>query len=199
VRRALLGAARDPVVWIFLLAGTFEILTGDPTLHATLLYAVAAVLVADPIVRRVRGGGPVPAVEPARGTGGRRRRALVVAGVVAGVVFAVVIGSLRRYTLPVTLSVWAVGAPALVWGWRGRPRHRADQPLPGAGLAAWAGVLAGIAAWELVALSFQPSLSINAPDHPTLSTLTNPALAHPAVRMLALGAWLAVGWFLVER
>ena len=43
VGRTLLRTAADPVVWVFVLAATFEVLTGDPLLHALLLCAVAAV------------------------------------------------------------------------------------------------------------------------------------------------------------
>jgi hypothetical protein len=61
VGRSLLRTARDPVVWVFVLAATFEVLTGDPLLHALLLYAVAAVLVGDGI--RHRGAGPAAVTE----------------------------------------------------------------------------------------------------------------------------------------
>lgn len=197
----LAAALVDPVVWIFLLAGTFETLMGDPALHATLLFAVAAVLLGDAVRRRVRGLGPVPdtrreaAVRDARGAAWPWR----VGAVIGGILFAVVVGSFRRYTPPVTLSVWAVGAPAIVWAWRVPPKHQEDRRLPPAGLLAWLGVLIGFAVWELIALFFQPSLSVNAPDHPTFSTLTDPLLAHPAGRILAVGAWLATGWYLLER
>ncbi|MGH2717067.1 MAG: hypothetical protein ACRDJU_00610, partial [Actinomycetota bacterium] len=63
----LIATLLDPVVWILLLSGTLEVLTGDPWLHATLLYVVAAVLAADAIRRRVKGLGPVLAVEEGPG------------------------------------------------------------------------------------------------------------------------------------
>ncbi|HLI56491.1 MAG TPA: hypothetical protein VKY26_05585 [Actinomycetota bacterium] len=207
--RWLVGTLLDPVVWVFLLSGTFEVLTGDPTLHATLLFAVAAVLIVDAVRRRVKGIGPVLAVEGSPAAGGGAGggsepvaispRRLSWLWIAVGVLFAVVVGSMRRYTYPVTLTVWLVGAPALVWAWRAPPRHRADKPLPGVGLLAWVGAFVGLAIWELVALSFQPSLSVNSTDHPTFSTLTDPLFAHPAGRMVLLALWLALGWYLVER
>lgn len=203
--RWLLAAVLDPIVWVFLLSGTFEVLTGDPTLHATLLFAVAAVLLGDAIRRKAKGLGPVLAVEGApaggllAGPDGVSPRRLGWAGIVAGVLFAVAVGSMRRYTYPVTLTVWLVGAPALVWAWRVPPRHRAGKPLPGAGLVAWVAAFVGLAIWELIALSFQPSLSIGSANHPTFSTLTNPLFAHPAGRVILLALWLALGWYLVER
>jgi hypothetical protein len=55
VGRGLVRTARDPIVWVFLLAASFEVLSGDPLLHALLLYAVAVVLVGDGVRRRVAG------------------------------------------------------------------------------------------------------------------------------------------------
>jgi hypothetical protein len=197
--RGLIGTLLDPVVWVFLLAGTFEVLTGEPTLHATLLFAVAAVLVVDAVRRRVGGYEPALAGEAGGGPLAEQPRRLGWVWVVAGIAFAVVVGTFRRYTWPVTLTVWAVGAPAVVWAWRVPPRHRADRPLPGRWLLTWVGLFVGLAIWELVSLAFQPSLSVGSPGHPTISTLTNPLFAHSAGRIVALAAWLAVGWYLLER
>lgn len=204
----LLATLLDPVVWVFLVAGTFEVLTGDPSLHATLLFAVAAVLIGDAIRRRTKGLGPVLAVEGAGRQSGSHggsgaepaspgRLSWIWIGV--GILFAIVVGSMRRYTYPVTLTVWAVGAPALVWAWRVPSRHRADKALSRSGLLAWLGAFSGLAIWELIALSFQPSLSVSSHDHPTLSTLAHPLFAHPAGRMVLLALWLAMGWYLLER
>ncbi|HEU5002376.1 MAG TPA: hypothetical protein VFW71_06300 [Actinomycetota bacterium] len=188
--------ALDPVVWIFVLAGTFEVLTGDPSLHATLLYAVAAVLVVDSVRRRV-GGRPAP--QDSRPAAPPRSPRVTVLLLAAGVAFGVIVGTFRRYTLPVTVAIWVPGALAVVWAWRVPSRASSAPRLTGFGIAAWAGLFATVGIWELVALLFQPSLSVNSPGHPTLSTLLDPVLGHPLGRMVAIGAWLAAGWFLVER
>jgi hypothetical protein len=205
VGRSLLRTARDPVVWVFVLAATFEVLTGDPLGHALLLYAVAAVLVGDGIRHRSAGAavvtessaapGPAPTARP----GGKRPpRALLVAG---GLLYAIAVGSFRRYTYPMTVAVGIPAAAAVVWAWRAPPRearqdeHRLD-PL---GAALWLAVFVGAALWELAALLFQPSLTVSSSTHPTLSVLFDPALSHHPGRSVGLAVWLAIAWFLVER
>src|SRR5207245_5416579 len=53
VARPLSRALRDPVVWVFVIAGVFEVLTGDPLLHALLLFVVGAVLLGDGVRGRL--------------------------------------------------------------------------------------------------------------------------------------------------
>jgi hypothetical protein len=45
----------------------------------------------------------------------------------------------------------------------------------------------------------QPSITTDSYAHPTISTLTDPVLAASPGRSLVLAAWLAFGWYLVER
>ena len=45
----------------------------------------------------------------------------------------------------------------------------------------------------------QPSLTTDSYTHPTVSTLTDPVLATGPGRAVVLLAWLAFGWYLVER
>ena len=82
-----------------------------------------------------------------------------------------------------------------------RPAHpRPDPgPLPKPGLALWGGVLLAGGLWELLALAQQPSLDDTSWAHPTLSGLTDPVLATSPGRAAVLLAWLALGWYLVER
>ena len=207
VGRSLLRTARDPVVWVFVLAATFEVLTGDPLLHALLLYAVAAVLVGDGIRHRVAGAaavtessaapGPAPTPRP-RETGKRAPRALLVAG---GLLYAIAVGSFRRSTYPMTVTVGIPAAVAVVWAWRAPPREarRGEHRLDPRGAALWLAVFVGAALWEQGALLFQPSLMVNSSTHPTLSVLLDPVLSHHPGRSVGLAVWLAIGWFLVER
>jgi len=53
--------------------------------------------------------------------------------------------------------------------------------------------------WELSSLLQQPSLTTDSYAHPTISTLTDPLLATSPGRAVALLAWVAFGWYLVER
>jgi hypothetical protein len=55
----------------------------------------------------------------------------------------------------------------------------------------WAGWLAAVLGWELVALSDV--------DLPTVSDLADPLLAHPAARGVATLGWLAAGGWLLAR
>jgi len=202
---SLVRTARDPVVWVFLLAATFEVLTGDPLLHALLLYAAAAVLVGDGIRRRVAGGAPA-AVEGAAAPGpaprarpeARPPRALLVAGCL---LYAIAVGSFRRYTYPMTVAVGIPAAAAVVWAWRVPPRpvRPGTRRMHPPGVALWLAVFVGAALWELAALLFQPSLMVDSPAHPTVSVLLDPILSHHPGRSVGLAVWLAIGWFLVER
>ena len=71
--------------------------------------------------------------------------------------------------------------------------------LPIAGTLVWAVVLVFGCLWELAALLLQPSITTDSYAHPTISTLTDPVLASSPGRSLVLAAWLALGWYLVER
>ena len=128
-----------------------------------------------------------------------RRPALLAAGL-AGVVYAVVVGSFSRYSWPATVAVAGLGAVVVAIGWRG-PRHARPAPPrpPLAGLALWGAVFVAACLWELWSLLEQPNLATSSYAHPTISTLTDPMLSTWAGRSIVLAAWLALGWFLVER
>ncbi|MGE5131641.1 MAG: hypothetical protein ACM32E_01890 [Gemmatimonadota bacterium] len=131
---------------------------------------------------------------------GRRRWPLAAAGLLAGALYCLVVGSFTRYSWPATIGVVAVGAAVVSRGWHGPVRHRpVPGPLPRAGTAVWAGLLVAGGLWELSALLQQPSLSTGSYAHPTISVLTDPLLAGPPGRALVLAAWLALGWALVRR
>lgn len=200
-RRVLSGAARDPVVWIFLLVGVVEVLATDPRLHTLLLFAVAGVLALDAtgVLGRTRGvpippagGHPEAGATPGRP---RQRRVLLV---VAGAAYALAAGLFPRFSYPVTLAVGLPAAAALVWAWR--------TPAPGGvvrgqdprGVWAWAGLFFAGAIWELVAFGFQPGLTRHSAAHPTISALVDPVFAHAAGRGIGIGVWLAIGWLLLR-
>jgi hypothetical protein len=130
----------------------------------------------------------------------RQRRLLAVSWLAGGALFVLVVGSFSRYSWPATIPVVGLGVAVVVAAWRGT-RHSRPTPakLPTAGLALWGLVLVAGCLWELSSLLQQPTLTTSSYAHPTISTLTDPALSTWAGRSIVLAGWLGLGWFLVER
>ncbi len=189
-----LATFRDPVVPILILAGVFDWLSGN-AIHSLLLFAVAVALVRDAAVSNTRNdirrtstrGFPAPPPWLL---------------VMVGLLYAVLIGEFGRYSWPATVAVIAPAGAGLVFAWH-RPLRPARTPRPirpaaRAGALAWAGLFITLGLWELSALLLQPTLTTDSYAHPTISVLTDPVLATHLGRSIALFAWLATGWFLVE-
>lgn len=188
-----LQGLRDPVVVILLVAGFFDAISGNP-IHAVVLGTVALALAFDAernaeMPRSDARGGRV-----LRTAGGRS----LFTGVVA--VFAVSAGTFGRYSWPATVAIVLPGVAALALAWRG--------PLPGApapvrperwSALPWAAVFVALALWELAALLLQPTLTTDSYAHPTISVLSDPALASHPGRSVIMFTWLCVGAFLVGR
>jgi hypothetical protein len=120
--------------------------------------------------------------------------------IAAAIAFAAIVGTFGRYSWPATVAIILPGTAALLITWRGPLRHRAEPgPTPLVGIVAWASVFVALALWELTSLLLQPSLTTDSYAHPTLSVLTDPALATHPGRSIALFAWLALGGFLILR
>jgi hypothetical protein len=196
---AALAGLREPVVLILLAIAFFTAISGKPV-DGVLMLAAAVGLAWDAARRAVRPAVPEAAVAApaAPGRRGRRRvlRALLLAG---GAAYAGVVGSFARYSWPATAGIVAVGTAVVVIGWHGPVRARLTRGLPVAGTLAWAAAGAAGCLWELAALLQQPSLTADSYRHPTISTLTDPLLATAPGRSLVLLAWLALGWYLVDR
>jgi len=200
---AALAGLREPVVWILLAIAFFTAISGKPV-DGVLMLLVAVGLAWDAGRRAPRhpdtAGAANAATWPARLRGGRRR------GVVAGLllagaaIYAGVVGSFSRYSWPVTACIIVLGTVVVLIGWHGPVRSRpAGGRLPVAGTLAWIAVLVAGCLWELGALLQQPSITTDSYAHPTISTLTDPVLAASPGRAVVLLAWLALGWYLVER
>ena len=198
---AALAGLRAPVVWVLLAIAYFTAISGKP-LDGVLMLIVAAGLAWDTGRRALRHpeSGSPPVAGPARRAGGRRRLLIVSALLAGGAVYAGVVGSFSRYSWPATAGIIVLGTIVVVIGWHGPLRDRpAGGRLPVAGTLAWVVVLVAGCLWELGALLQQPSLTTDSYSHPTISTLTDPVLATFPGRSLVLLAWLALGWYLVER
>lgn len=141
-----------------------------------------------------------PAQAGGAGRAGGRRRLLVVALLAGGAAYAGAVGSFIRYSWPATAGIIGLGTVVVLIGWHGPLRRRpARGRLPVAGTLAWGVVLVAGCLWELAALLLQPSITTDSYAHPTMSTLTDPVLASSPGRAAVLAAWLALGWYLVER
>jgi lysylphosphatidylglycerol synthetase-like protein (DUF2156 family) len=210
---AALAGFRAPVVWILLAIAFFTSISGKPV-DGALMLIVATGLAWDAGRRVLR--HPETGRYPEAGHGaeaqrgaeaqpagryGSRRRLLAVAALLAcGVAYAAVVGSFTRYSWPATAGIVGLGTVVVVIGWHGPRRDRpAGGRLPVAGTLAWLVVLVAGCLWELDALLQQPSITTDSYAHPTISTLTDPVLATSPGRSVVLLAWLALGWYLVER
>ena len=205
--QAVLAGLRQPIVLILLLIAFFTTISGKP-LDGFLMLTVATLLAWD--AARFRRGcqaalGRRAAPSPTRPAGGEARstgrRLLPVLGwLIAGLAYAGVVGSFKRYSWPATAAVVAVGCLMVSAGWQGPLRRRAEltgQALRRAWL--WAAVLIGGGLWELSSLLQQPHLTTDSYAHPTVSALTDPLLTSHPGRSVAAGGWLIIGWFLAGR
>jgi hypothetical protein len=151
-----------------------------------------------------------------------RRRALVVAGVAAGVAYAAVAAQSRPLTGAAAVAV-AVPAVVVLAAAARRPRPRsvpaAAGPRPDVGLGpgaqqvpapggpgglrrtalAWAVLAALATAVELVAFLRQPAYNVGSPDHPTISLLLDPLTGAGPSRFAAWCCWLGLGWAVLRR
>ena len=209
---AALAGLREPVVLILLAIAFFTAISGKPV-DGVLMLIVAAGLAWDAGRRALRppetGRHPQPrqrlrertaVARPGRRARPRIRRPLAVAALLAGgAACAGLLGSFSRYSWPTTASIIGLGTVVVLIGWQGPRRRRPDGGRPLAGSIAWAVLLVAGCLWELAALLQQPSITTDSYAHPTISTLTDPLLASAPGRMLLLAAWLAAGWYLVDR
>ncbi|HEV7535188.1 MAG TPA: hypothetical protein VGP90_06110 [Acidimicrobiia bacterium] len=73
------------------------------------------------------------------------------------------------------------------------PRRWRPRPPATGWVLPWGAALAVLAVWELLAFLGHPRS-----QHPTLSSMTDPLLAHHLVRAVAFGAWAWFGWVLAR-
>lgn len=192
----LRAAIRNPVVAILFLAGVFDGISGNP-IHSILLFSVALVLGRDVALGRDH---------PPSASGQSSVKRVVATpwpsavAILAAATYAVIVGGFGRYSWPMTVAVVVPGAIVLMLAWREASDPRPDvAPLDPFGALAWISALVGLAIWELAALLLQPTLTTDSRAHPTISVLTDPALATHPGRSIALLLWLGLGWFIMQR
>ena len=130
----------------------------------------------------------------------RPRLRFIAVGVVAAVIYSLVVGSFTRYSWPATAGIVGLGAGVVSIGWGGPTRRR---EIPGrfsrTAVIIWGSLLVAGGLWELAALLGPPNFETSSYAHPTISTLTDPLLSSSLGRSFALLAWIGFGAFLVER
>ncbi len=208
--RRLLAVLRDPVAWILVIAGVVELISGGTAARGAILFAGAALIMADRIrgalVRvRVNHGGPsaggavavmtAPPLSPEPLKAAVESRRWVVGGI-AAVLVAALFGV---HTLPLTAVTGIVGVVAVGWAWLTHPHVDAVERPPLRGLWIWGGALLVLGLWELGALLLQPNMAEGSYDHPTISYLLDPVLATYGGRVAGLGLWAFAGRTLVRR
>lgn len=120
------------------------------------------------------------------------RAVLVALGVVA---FAWWVTGLEPFSATATVAVLGGGTAAVVLGRLRLPgRPPAEGGAARQAAAAWGGVVAALAAWQVAAWAQEPR-----DQHPTLSSLTNAALDARPLRAAAVVAWLAGAAWLGRR
>jgi hypothetical protein len=146
LRRFVGRAIRSPVPAIFVLAGVFDLLSGDFLIHGIVLFAVAGALLWDARSQRVRASAEVVAAPPRVVEGTRPGRSLPPAPlVIAGGAFAILVGSFARYSCPASLALFGVAAAAVAIAWREpRTRRAPPEPVSRAGAIAWTAVFVSL-------------------------------------------------------
>jgi hypothetical protein len=185
---------REPAVPVLALAGIVQVVRAYPV--DILLFLGSLVLA---VVLRLRPGGD--RLIDATPTPDTRRVHLTALGVAAAYGLAVSFVPQTTWWLDACLAVPGVVMLGVLVGAGRTPRSPVPIPEPATPRRWWAWPLLGVsvALVELFSFMEQPDARTDSIDHPTLSTVIEPALSSQALRALALGLWLLIGWWLVRR
>ena len=185
---------REPAIPLLGLAGLVQVVRAYPVdvvLHAGSL-CLAVLLLRRPGGDRLVDASPSP-------TTGRTRVAALVTAAAYGLAVSFV--PQTSWWLDACLAV-----PGVVALWLLVSRGRAVRiPVAPAEPArptrwwVWPALGLSVALIELTSFLSQPDPRTDSVDHPTLSTVIEPALGNQAMRALAVGGWLLVGWWLMRR
>ncbi len=193
--RSALRTATHPAVVALAVAGVVSMVTDTRWVDGLVAVGVALLLVRD-------GARPDPGREaPATGVVAAARGVVVRtprwAALTACLLLAAAFAPFERYSVEVTVAVWAAAATVVVLTWP--PPGTPPTAVPRRGALVWAWWAVAACLWELGALLGQPSLTEGSRTHPTVSVLLDPVLATSPGRALLLAGWLVAGWWLCER
>ncbi|GAA3563233.1 hypothetical protein GCM10022222_53730 [Amycolatopsis ultiminotia] len=96
-----------------------------------------------------------------------------------------------RQTVPMLLTVSAIGIGALAVEWR-EPSLPPARRGPARGWV-WVALALAWCVWELVAFIYEQAAGGLSMTHPTMSDLVDPMLGNRVVQALALAVWMAAG------
>ena len=154
------------------------------------------------MIRRLRRAchpAPYPANvtrEPARSEPPVRRRVPLL---VVGAVLAAGGAATRPFSWSATALVVVPVVVAFLLACRARPVRTSRTARLRRGVVVWSTLLVTVSAWELNAFARQPDWTQPSYEHPTLSTLLDPALEQWPLRFAGWLVWLGFGWGLVSR
>jgi hypothetical protein len=185
---------REPAIPVLSLAALVQVVRAYPVDIALFVgsVALATVLLLRPGGDLLVDATPAPATPRAR-----------LAALAAAAAYGVLVSFVPQTTwwldaclaAPGVLALWVLGSTAH------GPRLPVAPPEPPRPARWWLWPVLGMSVGLIELFSFlaQPDARTDSLDHPTLSTVIEPALGHQGPRALALGAWLLVGWWLVRR
>ncbi|MFD2472203.1 hypothetical protein [Amycolatopsis silviterrae] len=107
--------------------------------------------------------------------------------IAAAALVALVFG---RQTVPMFLTVAAIGVGALVVEWR--DPSLPSRPVPRRGWL-WVALAISWCLWELISFIYEQAAGGLSLTHPTMSDLVDPMLDNRVVQALAIGVWVAAG------
>jgi hypothetical protein len=193
--RRLLVVFEDPVAWILVIAGVVELISGGTAARGAILFAGAALILADRLLRYRRRPRKMVRIRTASLQELLDGRGWVLAIPCAAALLAV----FAVHTYPLTVATGLIGIGVVGWAWLTAPDATARRRPSLHGLLVWGGVFLALGLWELTALLGQPTLAETSADHPTISFLLEPILATYAGRAAALALWALAGRGLVRR
>ncbi|MGV9972613.1 hypothetical protein [Nocardia beijingensis] len=134
--------------------------------------------------------------QPARSAHRFRRRAALLA---VGLVLAACGAATRPFSWQATAMVAIAASTGVALALRRRIERPPRTTQLTRGVAVWSALLVAASGWEVYTLLRQPAMNQPSQEHPTLSTLLDPALEHWPLRFAGWAVWLAAGWWLVSR
>ncbi|WP_330229518.1 hypothetical protein OHA40_26210 [Nocardia sp. NBC_00508] len=134
--------------------------------------------------------------EPACPARPSRRRVALLA---VGAALAASGAATRPFSWPANALVVVLVVVVAVLAWRVRPVRTRPTARLRRGAAVWSTLLVAAALWEGYAFARQPEWTRPSDEHPTLSTLLDPALEQWPLRIAGWLVWLGVGWWLVSK